>query len=51
MTITKYLSIITLNVNELNAPIKRQMNKEYVVYIDNGTLAIKKSEILPFATT
>ena len=27
------------------------MDKEEVVYVHNGILAIKKNEILPFATT
>lgn len=31
--------------------IDRWMDKEDVVYIHNGTLLIKKNEILPFTTT
>ena len=30
MTITTYLSTITLNVNRLNAPIKRQRVADYI---------------------
>ena len=33
IAITTYLSIITLNINGLNAPIKRWMDKEDVVQI------------------
>ena len=29
----------------------RSMDKEVVVYIDNGILAIKRNELLPFAAT
>ena len=32
-------------------PINRGMDKEDMVYTYNGTLAIKKNEILPFETT
>ena len=32
-------------------PIDRRMDKEDVVHISNGILAIKKKEILTFATT
>ena len=38
MAITIYLSIITLNVNGLNAPIKRQIVKEDLVHMDNEIL-------------
>ena len=38
MAITTYLSIVTLNVNRLNASIKRQMGKEDVVHTYNGIL-------------
>ena len=31
--------------------IERQMDKEDVVHIYNGMLAIKKNEIMPFAAT
>ena len=41
ITITTYLSIITLNVNESNAPINRPMDKE-VVHIYNGILLGRK---------
>ena len=30
MAVSKYLSIITLNVNELNAPIKRHRAPEWI---------------------
>ena len=30
-------------------PIKREMDKEDVVHVYNGIIAIKKNEIMPFA--
>ena len=44
MAITTYLSIVTLNVNRLNASIKRQMGKEDVVHTYNGILHGHKKE-------
>ena len=32
-------------------PINRGMDKEDVVYLYNGILALKKNEIMPFAAT
>ena len=43
LVITAYLSIITLNVNELNAPLKRD-GKRYFMQI--GTTTTKKAGIV-----
>ena len=51
MAMNKYLSIVTLNVNGINAPIKRQTDKEVVPIYNRILLGHKKNEILPVATT
>ena len=44
MAITTYLTIIGLNTNGLNVPIKRWMDKEEVVHICDGILLGHKKE-------
>ena len=42
MTINTHLSIIIINIDELNAPIKRQMDKDDVVQSMEYYSAIKR---------
>ena len=42
MAITTYLPIITLSINGLNVPVRRQKDKGAVVHIYDGILAIKR---------
>lgn len=44
MAITAYISIITLDVNGLNAPNTRHMDKADVVHTYNGILHVYKKK-------
>ena len=47
MAISTYLSIITLNVNGLNAPIKRHRVTQWIKKQDLSICCLQKSQIKP----
>ena len=47
MAISTYLSIITLNVNGLNAPIKRHRVTEWIKKQDPTTCCLQKNHFKP----
>ena len=47
MTISTYLSIITLNVNGLNAPIKRHREIEWIKMQDPSICCLQETHLKP----